>query len=78
MGCKLNNSCVLPGIRISVGGKKYCDIDSSWKKQKKGEENCDNNFECETNLCIDESCISQSLWKNILNWFKRFSGYFIR
>lgn len=36
MGCKLNDSCVLPSIRANLEDKKqYCDVDSNWKNQKK-------------------------------------------
>jgi hypothetical protein len=70
VGCQLDSNCVLPGMRTSVDGKRYCDIDSQWKEQKDGDEACDNNFECETNLCIDGKCISQGLWQKILSWFK--------
>lgn len=70
MGCKLNNACVLPGIRTSVDGKKYCDIDSIWKNQKIESETCDNDYECETNLCLDGECLTKDLWQKILGWFK--------
>lgn len=74
MGCKLNEACVLPGIRTSVEGKRYCDVDSQWKEQKQGDEICDNNFECQTNLCIDGKCVSSSLWQKILDWFRNLFG----
>ncbi len=74
IGCKLDETCVLPGIRTSVDNvKKYCDIDSQWKKQKNKEE-CDNNFECKSNLCIDSVCVSSGLWQKIMSWFGNLFG----
>lgn len=75
MGCALNGACVLPGIRTTLEDKKqYCDIDSSWKEQKNNGETCDNNFECNTNLCIDSECLNSSFLQKIISWFKNLFG----
>ena len=46
-------------------------------------ENCDNceadcgcskGYECKSNVCIDNKCISQSLIRRILNWLKSLFG----
>ncbi len=75
MGCELNETCVVPGIRASVNNsKQYCDINSEWKNQKVTEEACDNNFECETNLCIDGKCITHSFLEKVFSWFRKVFG----
>lgn len=71
IGCELNETCVLPGIRTS---DKYCDIDSEWKLQKVNEEFCNNNFECETNVCIDGKCITHNFIERILEWLRNLFG----
>ncbi len=68
-GCILGDKCAPIGYRVEG---KYCNINSEFKEQKSSEENCDNNFECESNLCVDEECISGGLLRRILNWFKKF------
>ena len=32
---------------------------------------CDNNFECESNVCVSGECVSNTLIRKIINWFKR-------
>ncbi len=70
-GCVLGNKCVFVGYRADG---KYCNINSEFKVQREGNEKCENNFECNSNLCIDNNCISQGLWKRILNFFRRIFG----
>lgn len=75
MGCELEGQCILPGIRTTVqGSKQYCDINAEWKKQKTKSESCDNNFECETNLCIDGNCITHNFFQRIFSWFGSLFG----
>lgn len=75
MGCELNGNCLLPGIRTSINdSKEYCDINSEWKVQKVTDETCDNNFECETNLCINGKCITQNFLDKIFAWFSNLFG----
>ena len=49
----------------------YCNENFEMISQKVAESACDNNFECESNLCIDSQCISGSLWTKFMNWLKR-------
>jgi hypothetical protein len=62
-GCKLNETCLPYGFRTKVDSKKlYCDIDSELKEQKIKDiegnwAECQNNFECESNLCTEEECV---------------------
>lgn len=67
-GCKLNNKCYPLGY-IKTG--QYCSDNYEFVEQLTGEENCENNFECKSNLCIDEQCIEPGLFQKIINWLKR-------
>ena len=66
-GCKLKDKCVPFSYRTN---NKYCDINNEFKEQKISEVNCNNNFECISNLCIDNKCVSGSLWQKILRFFR--------
>lgn len=69
--CFLNDACVPIGYRIS---NKYCSINGDFKYQKQEDENCNNNFECQSNICIDNKCVSSSLIQKIINFFKKLFG----
>ena len=64
------NSCSL-GFRVN---QTYCSVDGSFISQKATDSSCDNNFECQSNLCINSKCISGSLLDKILSWFKNIFG----
>jgi len=70
-GCILDNKCVPIAYRTL---DKYCDADKSLKNQKQEDEDCNNNFECESNVCIDSKCISGGLIQKILDFFKKLFG----
>jgi len=70
-GCILDNKCVPIAYRTL---DKYCDADKSLKNQKQEDEDCNNNFECESNVCIDSKCISGGLIQKILDFFKKLLG----
>lgn len=53
---------------------EYCSIGKVWLEQKEEDSFCENNFECESNLCIDDRCVSGSLWRRFLEWLKRLFG----
>ncbi|MBT3691379.1 hypothetical protein HOG16_04015 [Candidatus Woesearchaeota archaeon] len=53
---------------------KYCSYDNQWINQNNNEESCENNFECISNVCVDSECIRGSIFKEIINWFKRVFG----
>tara|TARA_Y100000310_G_scaffold312507_1_gene359873 strand:+ start:2687 stop:4300 length:1614 start_codon:yes stop_codon:yes gene_type:complete len=71
MGCELDNKCYPMMYRKK---SNYCSEDLEWAEQKQAEENCDNNFECDSNVCIDSECVSAGLLKRILNWFRKLFG----
>ncbi len=70
-GCKLDNKCVDIGYRNQG---KYCDINGEFIIQNKASSECQNNFECDSNLCINNQCVSGSVWQKILNWFSKLFG----
>lgn len=71
IGCNYNNKCVPIGVRIE---NKYCDLDKEIKDQKDKDEACNNNYECSTNVCVNNKCISQGLIQKMLNWLKKLFG----
>jgi len=70
-GCILGDKCVQIGYRAN---EKYCDITSEFLEQKEASLQCDNNFECSTNLCIDDACVSGNVWQKFLRFFGRLFG----
>ncbi len=68
-----------PVTPLSAGGgggsaiKKYvyCDIDGRFKEQKEKQEICDNSYECRSNVCASDECVSGSLIQRIIEFFKR-------
>jgi len=67
-GCSLDKKCYVYGYRIDGD---YCSNSNSFVVQKLGELKCDNNFECSSNVCISDRCVSEGFIKKILNWFSR-------
>ena len=68
-GCILNDECYSYGYR-----KKgiYCsEFVHEFVDQKLDNFNCENNFECVSNLCVDGNCIEAGFFKKITNWFQR-------
>jgi hypothetical protein len=65
-GCVLDQKCYPFGYRKNG---QYCSDSSVFVNEVKSESVCENNFECSTNLCIDNKCISSSLWKKIMTFF---------
>ena len=70
-GCIIGNNCAPVGYRQEG---KYCTLNSEFIAQLKADSSCDNNFECSTNLCIDNKCVSSGLWQRFLRWFSRLFG----
>lgn len=61
----------------SIGLRKksnYCSSDKIWVLQVADGDNCENNFECSSNVCAGGKCVSASLIQKILNWFKNLFG----
>jgi len=71
-GCSLDKQCYPFGYRKN---QTFCsDLDKQFTEQKKADSSCENNFECSTNLCIDDQCVSSGLLQRIFGWFGRLFG----
>ena len=66
-----NKACVPVGTRTST---QFCDSDYSFKNQNSEDNDCNNNYECSSNVCVNNNCISPSLMQRIIEWFKRLFG----
>ncbi len=71
-GC-LNDdkACVPVGTRTST---QFCDSTYSFKNQNSEDNNCNNNYECSSNVCVNNNCISSSLMQRIIEWFRKLFG----
>jgi len=70
-GCVYEDKCIPFGMRIN---SQYCGIDQTLKLQKSEANSCNNNFECKSNLCIDNRCVKTGIFRSIINWFKKIFG----
>lgn len=71
LGCNYNGNCIPIGVRAE---NNYCDIDRTIKSQLGAGEECNNNYECSTNICVNNQCISPSFIQKIIDWFKKLFG----
>ncbi|MBU4069991.1 MAG: hypothetical protein KJ646_03330 [Nanoarchaeota archaeon] len=73
--CNCPEDCSLSDVECELISLRkdgnYCSYNKEWEKQKKVSAECENNFECKSNVCISGECISEGLIKKILNWFKK-------
>ena len=71
-GCKADGLCYPFGYRVEG---KYCShAGLEFTDQREDESNCDNNFECKTNLCIDNECVSSGIWRKFISWLQNLFG----
>ncbi|HIG94465.1 MAG: hypothetical protein QT05_C0005G0028 [archaeon GW2011_AR13] len=71
-GCLDSDNCYPFGFRKEGN---YCsDENNEFVFQKNPELTCENSFECDSNLCINNQCVSGSLWAKFLRWFKSIFG----
>ena len=70
-GCIIGNNCAPVGYRQEG---KYCTLNSEFVSQLSADSSCENNFECSTNLCIDNKCVSSGLWQKFIRWLSRIFG----
>ncbi len=72
IGCMKDDKCFPIGYRTS---DEYCSGEEEiFLNQNKADSSCNNNFECDSNLCIDGSCVSSGLWQKIMRFFSRLFG----
>ncbi len=70
-GCLYNGKCIPMSMRVD---DQFCNIDGQLEDQKAEDSSCNNNFECSSNLCIDDKCISAGFFKKLMNWFSNRFG----
>ncbi|MFH0936119.1 MAG: hypothetical protein V1815_00380, partial [Candidatus Woesearchaeota archaeon] len=66
-GCLDNEKCYPMSYRKSG---MYCSDSGKFEYQLDDNNNCENNFECKSNVCIDGSCLSSSIIQKILDWIR--------
>lgn len=69
--CPLDSKCYPFGYRKDGS---FCSDNGKFIDQLKADNSCENNFECDSNLCINNSCVSGSLWQKIMTWFSKLFG----
>jgi hypothetical protein len=80
-GCVRDDKCIPYGFRLKENSQKwYCDLDNEFKLQKTKTsdgswEECNDNYECESNLCIEGEC--QAV-KDIVSDLKGFRSIGVR
>lgn len=70
-GCILDNKCYPFGYRKDGN---FCSDSGTFTIQLTSDKTCENNFECSTNLCVDNQCIDSGLWQRFLHWFTKLFG----
>jgi hypothetical protein len=71
------NGCLLEGKCVQFGHReegKYCDSFSELKNQKQKKESCEDNFECQSNICSKNACINKGFFRKIMDFFKGLFG----
>ncbi|MBU0760144.1 MAG: hypothetical protein KJ600_01085 [Nanoarchaeota archaeon] len=69
--CGLDNKCYPLGYRKDGS---YCAESGEFVFQLSSDGLCENNFECESNVCVSGECVSGSLLTKVIAWFKRMFG----
>ncbi|MFH1134130.1 MAG: protein disulfide isomerase family protein [Nanoarchaeota archaeon] len=70
--CK--DSCPSDGKCFPFGYRKegtFCSDEGAFVGQLGSEKDCENNFECTTNVCVDGKCMSSGLIQKIISWFRK-------
>lgn len=70
-GCSVGDTCLPIGTRKSG---QYCDIDNKMKDVVADNLACSNNFECLSNLCVNDSCVAGNVWQKFLSWIAGLFG----
>jgi len=87
-GCQVGDKCIPYSYRAAIGAfssnnpssPSYCDIDGKIKEQKVKDfegswAKCQNNYECDSNLCSGGECVEVN---DAIRRVGRFSGIFVR
>ena len=71
LGCLKDNNCYSAGYRLN---DEYCSSQKQFVAQVEEDSNCANNFECKSNVCIGDKCISRGFLQQIIDFFRRLFG----
>jgi hypothetical protein len=71
IGCNVNNNCVPIGTRTET---QFCNVNKSMVSQTSEDVRCNNNYECTSNVCINNKCIEPNFIQKIINWFIKLFG----
>ncbi len=69
--CFLDGKCYPLGYRKSG---EFCSDSDLFIEQLGNDEICENNFECDSNLCIDGQCVESGLFTRFISWFRNLFG----
>ena len=69
--CSLDNKCYPFGYRKE---STFCSDVGEFVLQAEANKECNNNFECSSNVCVNNKCISSDLLQQIIDWFKNLFG----
>jgi len=70
-GCELDSKCYPFGYRKD---SSFCSDSQSFVAQQESDASCNNSFECQSNVCASDKCVSQDLFSAIINFFKNLFG----
>lgn len=70
-GCGLDNKCYPFGYRKKG---EYCSDNYEFVSQIEADSFCENSFECRSNVCVNDKCISGNLIQRIIEWFRKLFG----
>jgi hypothetical protein len=73
-GCWYAQNCIDVGTRLD---RLYCDTDSQMHTQRQINQSCDNNYECDTNICGNHYCEGPVAPSHDNNVFSRIRRWFI-
>lgn len=72
VGCLLDEECEPYGYRTKMEDLGvYCSKNKKFAAQKDNYEPCSNHYECVSNLCIQDECVSMNLLQRIIEWVKK-------
>ena len=57
--------CLSYGMRVDG---EYCSLSGSFMEQKSELRSCENNFECRSNLCVEDRCVNSNILRRIFHW----------
>jgi len=70
-GCMMDENCYDFGVRVNG---RYCATNGYMLNQQGGNNLCENNFECMSNICASGECVDASVFRKFLHWLNRVFG----